>query len=66
MGGFYKCERSPVFHGILFPCLYGHKKFGPMRIACVGESTAEVFEKYNLDVELIAKFMKVWPNWGHG
>jgi uroporphyrinogen-III synthase len=31
------------------------RSFGPMRIACVGESTAEVFKKYKLDVELIAK-----------
>ena len=31
------------------------RSFGPMRIACVGESTAEVFKKYHLDVELIAK-----------
>ena len=35
--------------------LQRHKKFCPMRIACVGESTAEVFKKYHLDVELIAK-----------
>jgi uroporphyrinogen III methyltransferase/synthase len=31
------------------------RSFGPMRIACVGESTAGVFRKYKLDVELIAK-----------
>ena len=31
------------------------RSFGPMRIACVGQSTAEVFRKYKLDVELIAK-----------
>jgi len=31
------------------------RSFGPMRIACVGDSTAEIFKQYNLDVELVAK-----------
>ena len=35
--------------------LFGYPKFGPMRIACVGQSTAEIFQSYQLDVEIIAE-----------
>ncbi|NBQ02118.1 MAG: hypothetical protein EBU27_02625 [Opitutae bacterium] len=40
----------------LFFLAYGDiRSFGPMRIACVGESTAEVFRKHCLEVEIVAE-----------
>ena len=31
------------------------RSFGPMRIACVGQSTADILKPYNLEIELTAK-----------
>jgi uroporphyrinogen III methyltransferase/synthase len=40
----------------LFFLAYGDiRSFGPMRIACVGESTAEVFRSHCLEVEIVAE-----------
>jgi uroporphyrinogen-III synthase len=40
----------------LFFLAYGDiRSFGPMRIACVGESTAEVFRNHCLEVEIVAE-----------
>ena len=40
----------------LFFLAYGDiRSFGPMRIACVGESTAEVFKSHCLEVEIVAE-----------
>ena len=40
----------------LFFLAYGDiRSFGPMRIACVGDATAEIFRSYNLEVELTPK-----------
>ena len=40
----------------LFFLGYGYIRcFGPMRIACVGESTAEVFRNHCLEVEIVAE-----------
>ena len=43
------------FMEIFFKAFSDIRSFGPMRIACVGESTASLFEKYGLEVELIPK-----------
>ena len=43
------------FMKIFFKAFSDIRSFGPMRIACVGESTASLFEKYGLEVELIPK-----------
>ena len=52
---FTSANGARYFMEFFFRAYMDIRSFGPMRIACVGESTAEVFEKYNLDVELIAK-----------
>ena len=31
------------------------RSFGPMRIACVGQSMTEIFQSYQLDIEIIAE-----------
>jgi len=43
------------FMKLFFRAFADIRSFGPMRIACVGGSTANIFKQYNLDVELIAK-----------
>jgi uroporphyrinogen III methyltransferase/synthase len=52
---FTSANGARYFMEFFFRAYKDIRSFGPMRIACVGESTAEVFKKYKLDVELIAK-----------
>jgi len=52
---FTSANGARFFMEFFFRAYNDIRSFGPMRIACVGESTAEVFKKYKLDVELIAK-----------
>lgn len=41
------------FMRLFFKAFRDLRSFGPMRIACVGEATAAIFENYKLEVELI-------------
>lgn len=43
------------FMEMFFRAFKDMRSFGPMRIACLGESTAKAFEEYHLEVDLIAK-----------
>ena len=43
------------FMKLFFRAFSDIRSFGPMRIACVGQSTAEIFQSYQLDVEIIAE-----------
>ena len=52
---FTSANGAREFMKLFFRAFSDIRSFGPMRIACVGDSTAEVFRQYNLDVELIAK-----------
>jgi uroporphyrinogen III methyltransferase/synthase len=50
---FTSANGAREFMRLFFLAFGDIRSFGPMRIACVGEGTAEVFRKYNLEVELI-------------
>ena len=52
---FTSANGAKAFMEIFFRAYSDIRSFGPMRIACVGESTAEVLQAYQLDVELIAQ-----------
>jgi uroporphyrinogen III methyltransferase/synthase len=52
---FTSANGARFFMEFFFRAYNDIRSFGPMRIACVGDSTAEVLKKYQLDVELIAK-----------
>ena len=52
---FTSANGARFFMEVFFRAYRDIRSFGPMRIACVGDSTAEVFKKYNLDIELVAK-----------
>ena len=52
---FTSANGARFFMEFFFRAFQDIRSFGPMRIACVGDSTADVFKKYQLDVELIAK-----------
>ena len=52
---FTSANGAREFMKLFFRAFSDIRSFGPMRVACVGDSTAEVFRQYNLDVELIAK-----------
>jgi len=41
------------FFNLFFRAFGDIRSFGPMRVACVGEATAEVVRGFNIDVELI-------------
>lgn len=43
------------FMKLFFRAFSDIRSFGPMRIACVGQSTAEIFQSYQLDIEIIAE-----------
>ena len=50
---FTSANGAREFMRLFFLAFGDIRSFGPMRIACVGEGTAEVFRKYSLEVELI-------------
>ncbi|NDH16980.1 MAG: uroporphyrinogen-III C-methyltransferase, partial [Opitutae bacterium] len=52
---FTSANGAREFMKLFFRAFSDIRSFGPMRIACVGESTADVFKQYNLNVELVAK-----------
>ncbi len=52
---FTSANGAREFFNIFFKAFGDIRSFGPMRIACVGEATAEVVRKFNLEVELIPK-----------
>lgn len=43
------------FMKLFFRAFSDIRSFGPMRVACVGQATADIFNSYQLDVEIIAK-----------
>jgi uroporphyrinogen III methyltransferase/synthase len=43
------------FMKLFFRAFSDIRSFGPMRIACVGQSTADILKPYNLEIELTAK-----------
>jgi len=52
---FTSANGAKAFMEIFFRAYSDIRSFGPMRIACVGESTAEVLQAYQLDIELISQ-----------
>jgi uroporphyrinogen III methyltransferase / synthase len=50
---FTSANGARAFFNLFFRAFGDIRSFGPMRIACVGESTASVVRDYNLEVELI-------------
>lgn len=52
---FTSANGAREFMRLFFLAFGDIRSFGPMRIACVGEGTAEVFRSYSLEVELIPK-----------
>ena len=52
---FTSANGAKEFFKLFFKAFGDIRSFGPMRIACVGEATAEVVRKFNLEVELIPK-----------
>lgn len=52
---FTSANGAREFMKLFFRAFADIRSFGPMRIACVGKSTAEVFQALQLNVELIAK-----------
>jgi uroporphyrinogen-III synthase len=50
---FTSANGAREFFNVFFKAFGDIRSFGPMRIACVGEATAEVVRKFNLEVELI-------------
>lgn len=52
---FTSANGASEFFDVFFKAFGDIRSFGPMRIACVGEATADVVRKFNLEVELIPK-----------
>jgi uroporphyrinogen III methyltransferase/synthase len=52
-GVFTSANGAREFLRIFFKAFKDIRSFGPMRIACVGEATASIFRKHNLEVELV-------------
>ena len=52
-GVFTSANGAREFLRIFFKAFKDVRSFGPMRIACVGEATASIFRKHNLEVELV-------------
>ena len=52
---FTSANGAKEFFKLFFKAFSDIRSFGPMRIACVGEATADVVRKFNLEVELIPK-----------
>lgn len=52
---FTSANGAREFMKLFFRAFADIRSFGPMRIACVGKSTAEVFQALKLHVEIIAK-----------
>lgn len=52
---FTSANGAKAFMEIFFRAYSDIRSFGPMRIACVGKSTAEVLQAYQLNIELIAQ-----------
>jgi len=52
---FTSANGAKEFFNVFFKAFPDIRSFGPMRIACVGEATAKVVRKFNLEVELIPK-----------
>jgi uroporphyrinogen III methyltransferase/synthase len=52
---FTSANGAREFMKLFFRAFSDIRSFGPMRIACVGQSTADILINYNLDIELIAK-----------
>ncbi|MBT3635725.1 MAG: uroporphyrinogen-III C-methyltransferase [Opitutae bacterium] len=50
---FTSANGAREFFNLFFRAFGDIRSFGPMRIACVGETTASVVRDYNLEVELI-------------
>jgi len=50
---FTSANGAREFFDVFFKAFGDIRSFGPMRVACVGEATAEVVRKFNLEVELI-------------
>ena len=50
---FTSANGAREFFNVFFKAFGDIRSFGPMRIACVGEATAEVVRRFNLEVELI-------------
>ena len=52
---FTSANGAREFMKLFFRAFSDIRSFGPMRIACVGQATADVLTPYNLEIELIAK-----------
>ena len=52
---FTSANGAREFFNVFFKAFGDIRSFGPMRIACVGETTAQVVRQFNLEVELIPK-----------
>ncbi|MGY8712526.1 MAG: uroporphyrinogen-III C-methyltransferase [Verrucomicrobiia bacterium] len=52
---FTSANGAREFFKLFFKAFGDIRSFGPMRVACVGEATAEVVRKFNLEVELMPK-----------
>jgi uroporphyrinogen III methyltransferase/synthase len=52
---FTSANGAREFMRLFFLAFGDIRSFGPMRIACVGESTAEVFRSHCLEVEIVAE-----------
>ena len=50
---FTSANGAREFFDVFFQSIRDIRSFGPMRVACVGEATAQVVRKFNLEVELI-------------
>jgi len=50
---FTSANGAREFFNVFFKAFGDIRSFGPMRIACVGEATAQVIREFNLEVELI-------------
>ncbi|MDC0157919.1 uroporphyrinogen-III synthase, partial [Verrucomicrobia bacterium] len=50
---FTSANGARAFFNLFFRAFGDIRSFGPMRVACVGETTAEVVRGFNIDVELI-------------
>jgi uroporphyrinogen III methyltransferase/synthase len=50
---FTSANGAREFFDVFFKAFGDIRSFGPMRVACVGEATAQVVRKFNLEVELI-------------
>lgn len=52
---FTSANGAKEFFNLFFKAFTDIRSFGPMRVACVGEATAEVVRKFNIEVELMPK-----------